>query len=199
MLDTERQKLLEHSGEYLSIGITDNGKPVSIISVPWEKTAHAFNMKMPRVYITPEDLNDTQILEEIARHTVIGCYIFTPLKDYSFLSRFNEIHDLSIKRGDNARDLDFLEELSECRMLYIENANLKNLDTLVKVKKESASPFSCLSCVGLYNCTVEDLSIFERESVHFSEFLVWNYNENTSDSKDRYKHVSANTKKYFDD
>ena len=197
MLDTERQKLLEHSGEYLSIGITDSGEPVGIISVPWEATAHAFNMKIPHVYITPKDLQDAQITEEIERYTVIGCYIFTSLKDYSFLSRFNKIHDLSIKYGDNVRDLDFLEGLSECRMLYLENACLKSLDTLVKVKKESTSPFRCLSCVGLYNCTVEDMSVFEHESVHFSEFLVWNPNENSADSKDRYKHVSANTLKYF--
>ena len=197
MLESERQKLLNHSGEYLSIGITDTGEPITVISVPWEMTAHAFNMKMPHVYITPEDLNDTQILEDIARHTVIGCYIFTPLKDYSFLSRFNEIRDLSISYGDNVHDLDFLKGLSDCRMVYIENAKLKDLDTLVKTKKESNSLFGCFSCVGLYNCTVEDLSIFEREKIHFSEFLVWNYNENSKDSQDRYKHVSANTRKYF--
>ena len=199
MSDTKKNSLFTNKSEYLSIGITENGESVSIISVPWEKTAHAFNMKMPSVYITPKDLYDPQIIEELSRRKVIGCYIFTKLNDYSFLSSFKEIRDLSIKYGDNVRDLDFLIGLGDCRMLYLENAKLKNLDTLVKVKKESTSPFSCLSCVGLYNCTVEDLSIFERENVHFSEFLVWNYNKNSADSKDRYTHISANTRKYFDD
>ena len=58
MIESENKKLLERNNEYLSIGITEGGQARDITHVPWERTAHAFNMKVPGVYLSPEDLSD---------------------------------------------------------------------------------------------------------------------------------------------
>ena len=87
MLESERNKLNNRESEYLSIGITQGGVPRVTIGVPWEATAHAFNMRTPNVYLSPEDLQDEEVMVLIESYKVIGCYIWAPLTDYGFLAR----------------------------------------------------------------------------------------------------------------
>lgn len=196
MIESEREKLSNRTSEYLSIGITNGGVPRMTVGVPWESTTYAFNMRPPKVYLSPEDLNDEEIMRLLTSYKVIGCYIWAPLDDYSFLARFKDLEDLNIKNGDAIRDLEFLTELQECRMLYLQNAKLKNLDVILSVKKNSQAVFGCLRCIGLDNCEVEDLSAFESEDVHFSEFLIWN--PKGRNERDRWRVVSASTRRYYE-
>ena len=167
MITSEREKLRNKDSDYLSIGITSGGFPRMSVGIPWVATVHAYNMRTPDVYLSPEDLQDEELMRVFESYKVIGCYIWVPLDDYSFLARFKELQDINIKNGDAITNLDFVSELYECRMLYLQNANLKNLDVIVEVKKNSTAMFGCLRCIGLDNCVVEDLSVFETEKVHF--------------------------------
>lgn len=196
MLESERNKLNNRESEYLSIGITQGGVPRVTIGVPWEATAHAFNMRTPNVYLSPEDLQDEEVMVLIESYKVIGCHIWAPLTDYGFLARFKDLQDINIKNGDAICNLGFLSELYDCRMLYMQNAKLKNLNMIVEVKKNSTAMFGCLRCIGLDNCNIEDLSVFETEKVHFSEFLIWKP-EGTNE-RDRWNRVSAGTKRYYE-
>ena len=107
-----------------------------------------------------------------------------------------DLQDINIKNGDAICNLGFLSELYDCRMLYMQNAKLKNLNMIVEVKKNSTAMFGCLRCIGLDNCNIEDLSVFETEKVHFSEFLIWKP-EGTNE-RDRWNRVSAGTKRYYE-
>lgn len=196
MIESERNKLENRESEYLSIGITQGGVPRTTIGIPWEATVHAFNMRTPNVYLSPEDIQDEEIMGQLESYKVIGCYIWVPLSDYSFLARFKDLQDINIKNGDAISNLSFLAELYECRMLYLQNAKLKNLDVIVEVKKNSTAMFGCLRCIGLDNCVVEDLSVFEIEKVHFSEFLIWM--PEGSNERSRWSVVSAGTRRYFE-
>lgn len=196
MIESERNKLENRESEYLSIGITQGGVPRTTIGIPWEATVHAFNMRTPNVYLSPEDIQDEEIMGQLESYKVIGCYIWVPLSDYSFLARFKDLQDINIKNGDAISNLSFLAELYECRMLYLQNAKLKNLDVIVEVKKNSTAMFGCLRCIGLDNCVVEDLSVFEIEKVHFSEFLIWM--PEGSNERSRWSVVSAGIRRYFE-
>lgn len=196
MLTSEIEKLSNRAGTYASIGITEKGEPIRTIGVPWETTAHAFNMRLPDVYIAPEDLKDEEIMKKISSCKVIGCYIWQPLADYGFLASFPDLQDINIKNGDSLRNLDFLSELHECRMLYLQNAKLSDLNVLVNVKKYSKAMFGCLGCVGLDNCSVGDLSVFETENVQFSEFLIWM--PEGSNQRNRWDVISARIKRYYE-
>lgn len=196
MIEFERNKLENRESEYLSIGITQGGVPRTTIGIPWEATVHAFNMRTPNVYLSPEDIQDEEIMGQLESYKVIGCYIWVPLSDYSFLARFKDLQDINIKNGDAISNLSFLAELYECRMLYLQNAKLKNLDVIVDVKKNSTAMFGCLRCIGLDNCEIEELAVFETEKVHFSEFLIWKP-EGTNE-RDRWNVVSAGTRRYFE-
>ena len=196
MLSTQKEKLQQKLGGYISIGITAGGVPCGVIGVPWESTAHAFNMRTPDVYIAPEDLQDGDIMAQLDTCKVIGCYIWEPLTDYGFLTRFRHIEDLNIYNGEAIRDLDFLEGLPQCRMLYLGNAVLQDLNTLVCVKKNNPCGFWALRCIALCNCYVADLSVFEREEVSFSEFLVWNPKDR--DERQRWQVVDALTRRYYE-
>lgn len=196
MITSEREKLRNKDSDYLSIGITSGGFPRMSVGIPWVATVHAYNMRTPDVYLSPEDLQDEELMRVFESYKVIGCYIWVPLDDYSFLARFKELQDINIKNGDAITNLDFLSELYECRMLYLQNAKLKNLDTIVEVKKNSTAMFGCLRCIGLDNCVVEDLSVFETEKVHFSEFLIWK--PEGSNERARWNVVSAGTRRYYE-
>ena len=196
MIESERNKLENRESEYLSIGITQGGVPRTTIGIPWEATVHAFNMRTPNVYLSPEDIQDEEIMGQLESYKVIGCYIWVPLSDYSFLARLKDLQDINIKNGDAISNLSFLAELYECRMLYLQSAKLKNLDVIVEVKKNSTAMFGCLRCIGLDNCVVEDLSVFETEKVHFSEFLIWM--PEGSNERSRWNVVSAGTRRYYE-
>ena len=162
MIESEKKKLLERNNEYLSIGITEGGEPRDVTSVPWERTAHAFNMKIPNVYLSPEDLRDEEILKTLHGYRVIGCYIHTPLDDYAFLGEFGEIRDLYIECAEGLTDISFLGNLCECDMLYLEGASLKNLDPVVEMKKRVRGLFGGFRYVGLFGCKIEDVSSLLR-------------------------------------
>ncbi len=196
MIDSQWKKLNSYTSEYLSIGITIGGEPQNSIWVPWESTAHAYNMRTPNVYLAPDDLTDNKIMNLLETYKVIGCYIWAPLEDYSFLAHFKDLEDISIKNGDSIRELEFLSGLSECRMLYLQNATLKNLNFLIDAKKNSKAMFGCLRCIGLDNCDVKDLSVFETEKVHFSEFIIWM--PEGSNERNKWNIVSAATKRYYE-
>ena len=196
MVASQKELLLRKTGEYLSIGITEGGEPRSSFGIPWVSTSHAFNMRTPDVFLAPEDLQDAQIMALVGTFQVIGCYIYVPLERYDFLTQFKDLKDLTICKGDAIRDLDFLESLSQCSMLYLQNAKLQNLDAIVKVKLQSGGLRLAFRCIGLDNCTVEDLSVFETADVHFSEFLVWN--PISRNERDRWATVSASTKRYYE-
>lgn len=196
MLATEREKLYNRQGEYLSIGITESGAPLAAVRIPWEKMHHAFNMKTPDVYLTPEDLSDPEILAQLDRFQVIGCYIRMPLEDYSFLSRFPLIRDLNIYYGGSIRSLSFLAPLKECSMLYLEDANLPDLDLLLDAKKENPSILGPFRCVCLHNCHVEDLTRFSGEPHRFFEFLVWCHNSDTE--RPRWQSIKADTLRIYE-
>ena len=59
MLTEERKKLKAAAAahEYMSIGINSDSQPVRGGFIPWEVTAHAFNMKTPLVTIAAADLD----------------------------------------------------------------------------------------------------------------------------------------------
>ncbi len=114
MIEAEKKKLHERSSEYLSIGITKGGEVRSITHVPWEKTVHAHNMKIPDVYISPEDLKNAELLKSLHGYRVIGCYIYTPLDDYNFLGTFTELRDVHVECAQKLTDLGFLRSLREC-------------------------------------------------------------------------------------
>ena len=67
--------------------------------MPWEKTAHAFNMKIPDIYITLEDLSDKELVDKIKSFHVVGCYVFAPLDDYMFIAGLKEVRDIYIANG----------------------------------------------------------------------------------------------------
>lgn len=89
------------------------------MGIPWESTGQAYNMCTPNVYIAPEDLQDEKIMKTVTSYKVLGCYIFAPLEDYNFLSKFEKLQDLYIANGENIRDLSFMENLTKCRMLFL--------------------------------------------------------------------------------
>ena len=195
MCEDERQKLINGKNKYISIGITEGGVPNTVIRIPWESTGQAYNMCTPSVYIAPEDLKDEEIMNKIMSYKVLGCYIFVPLADYNFLSDLSDLQDLFIANGDNIRELNFMENLTKCRMLFLQNTKLKNLDVLLQLNTRSEALFDRLQCVALLNCEVDDLDCFEKERHFFCEFLVWESGENKS--KKRWNVVNAYTRKYY--
>ena len=131
MQNLQRKRLKEWSGERLSLGITESGIEKVAISVPWENVSNAYGMRMPDIYISKEDLFDKRIMAEINRHKIQGLYIHVPLEDYEFLREFPQIKDLSIKSGENVKNLSFLEALTSCRMFYLESASLPDLEPML--------------------------------------------------------------------
>lgn len=196
MTEEEKKNLLSINKEYLSIGITEGGESYNAISVPWERTGNAYNMRTPDVYLAPEDLEDSEIMELISKFKISGCYIWTPLRDYSFLSSFKYMFDLNIKWADNMKNLDFLKEMYHCYMLFLHNAHLENIDVILDVKKSGKTVFGAFECVGLCNCYIDDVSRFEKEHVRFNEFLVWN--DEDRNERARWDCIDASFKKYYD-
>ena len=147
MDNNERIKFKNYSSKRISIGITENGVRRYSGFIPWESTGHAFNMRTPNIYFEEADLHDSTILNRLELFEVIGCYIFTPLSDYSFLSRFNKIEDLYIEHAQNLRDLSFAQNMNEWFMCYLEDATLENLDDLFMQKAHTTGIHAY--CFGL--------------------------------------------------
>ena len=179
---------------YLRLGITPDGSPVRGGWVPWQSTANAFNMKTPQVFLSPEDLQDPEILHLLAERRVVGFYAFAPLEDYSVLSRFDDLMDLYLEQAEGFDDPRILRPLKRLRMLYLEDATLPDAEIFCDLQDES--PFLGLACVGLWNCRVGDLSAFDLRDHYFSEFLVWMPEE----AKEQYRWTSVNAgeRAYFE-
>lgn len=172
MLEEQRERLKNRDGEYLSIGITEGGLPCMAIGVPWNFTSNAYNMQTPSIYISKEDLNDPEIMSEILKHEITGCYISVTLDDYSFLNQFVHLRDLSIKHGHRLTDLSFMRNLHECRMLYLHDVRLENLNDVIETKKEYKTRY--VYCLCLNNCMIKDISsILENDRLGYSEFIVF--------------------------
>lgn len=171
MIQSEREKLYNRNGEFLSIGITEDGTPLERHRVFWENTSTAFNMKIPKVYISKEDLKDKQLMAKICEFRVHGCYIFCPLENYDFLKCFEDMSDLNIYQAYNLKDLSFLDSFKECRMLTISKAHLKHLNEVVGPDPLFLAKVNCLA---LLDCEIDDISYLKDNKVSFIEFVVYN-------------------------
>lgn len=197
MLKTEWEKLSGKENCYIGIGITESGETVSSFPVPWEMTSSAMNMKLPDIFISKEDICDSQIMSRIRKNKVVGCYIFVPLLSYDFLSSFSELMDLSIFYGENIENLDFISNLQNLKMLYIEDAKVKNIDILIEMRCRDKDIFKrAVNCVGLYNCEIGDISAFNGDYPKFTEFNVWN--PQNRNERTKWKCVKALNSFYMD-
>lgn len=193
MLDEERAELENRQSKYISIGISAGGNNrVGAIPVPWEMTAHAYNMKIPDVFISPEDLNDKDLMDKIKSFHVVGCYIFTRLDDYSFIAEFSDMRDVYIIDGVNVKDLSFLSNLKDWRMLHLERAHLKDLRPILQSSLlERMWAGFCLSFAG---CTVDDASaLYEVKQI--SELII--IGEDDDAERAKWKRVQAHTHRYY--
>ena len=195
MQKAEYGKLLSLAGERISIGITPSGKPQKTVPIIWEGATQSFEMQPPGVYLTAKDLKNSEILSLLDATKVVGLYIWEPLEDYSFISHFKYLEDISIKSADALSNLNFLKGLDFCKMLYLQNANLENLNTIIEIKKQNKENFKLLSAVALDNCKVGDLSAFEEEEIIFIEFLIFEHKSVAN--KNLYKNISAARKRYY--
>lgn len=170
MLQSQKEILEKLNGDYFGIGITQSGEPYGPIAVPWDSMASAFNMKTPQVYLSPEDIKNPEIFAILKNSQVVGCYIFDPLEDYSFIAEFTELRDVFIMCGGNITDISFMKNLKEWFMFYIEDAHLQNLEPLFPTQEKRAGIFPY--CVGFGGCEIEDISALETPEIYLSELIV---------------------------
>lgn len=190
MLPQQWEKLENRSSEWLSIGLTADGKPRGSIPVPWYSDTQAYNMKLPDVYLAPEDCLDGGLLAELEKRRVIGCYVFCPLPDYSWLARFPELMDLSISCGEGVKNTEFLSALPELRMLFLEGASLPDLDRLFETRRRN------FRCLALYDCRVESLESLVNYTGFLSEIIIANPRDR--DERERWKPVRCGKVRYYD-
>ena len=193
MLDEQRNELENRQSKYISIGISEGGTYcVGGIPVPWETTANAFNMKIPDVFIAPEDLGDRALMEKITSFTVLGCYIFTRLDDYGFIAGFTKVRDIYILDGVNVRDLSFLSSLKDWHLLHIKSAHLKDLSPVYEASLLARwVPGICLSFT---DCTVDDISALY--SVELIDELII-AGKDDDNERERWRTVPALTYMYY--
>ena len=168
MLESQREKLRTFPRKTLSLGITPGSEPRRSIPIPWELTGSAYNMCTPDVYLAPEDLADEALWALLEPFEIVGCYIFSPLTDYTFLHRLTELRDLTIRMGFFLPDLGFLTAMPGWRLLHIEDAVVPDLAPLFP--KEGPQVMG--RCLCLSGCTVGDISALEREDVRLSELVI---------------------------
>ena len=195
MRKEEKEKLTNHSNEYISVGITDDGIAYNAFAIPWDSASNAYNMRLPDVFIEPDDLKDEEIMSLIHSKKVIGCYCWSALEDFDFLSTFPDAEDVNIFKGENLRNIDFVKSLKELHMLFIKDAKLDNMDAILEIPK-SDRQFIHMKNIGLYNCEVEDVSAFSKKEHKFYEFIVWNKKE--SRERNKWNVVSALKRKIYE-
>jgi hypothetical protein len=186
MLSEQYEKLMKAASEnaYMSIAINENGEHVTRGFVPWERTTSAFNMRTPKITLAASDLQNDSIMEALNKCRMIGCYIFTPLTDYSFISGFTELMDLFILCGENIQDLSFVRDLPELFMFYLEDASLPDVKPLTDAfDKGDRIPGKC---IGFYHCDVADTSALAEADFIISELLIWPV---AGDTAERWKPV----------
>lgn len=189
----ERIKLDTYEQNRISIGITENGIRRHSGYVPWENTGHAFNMRTPNIYFEESDFYDPFILSRLDELEVIGCYIFTPLKDYSFLSNFTRLEDLYIAHGHNVRSLSFTQNMTEWFMFYLEDAEIDNLEDLFLQKNHTSDLHAY--CFGLTNCLVKDPSAISKSSIRLSELIICGKDSETE--REKWRNLPSLKHKYY--
>lgn len=193
MHDSERIKFNEYKKSRISIGITSNGIRKISGFIPWETTGHAFNMRTPDIYFEESDFQNPTVLNRLLSFEVIGCYIFTPLSDYSFLSQFDKIEDLYIEHGQNLQDLSFAKNMKEWFMFYLEDSNLENLNDLFLQKDHSTGIHAY--CFGLTNCRIKDIDAIAKSSIRLSELII--RGDDSQEEKERWRAVPALKHRYY--
>ncbi len=195
MITQERQKLFDPERKYLHIGITDDGIPLSSGFVPWDLTANAFNMRVPDVYFTRADFEDPEIMQRISQLCVHGCYIFTPLDDYSFLSQFTQLWDLHIEHGGAIKDLSFMQNMTEWFQLFIDGAHLPDLLPVFPPDRRLGMHSRC---IAFNRCIIDDISALIENNPYISELHIWMepYAGSKAD-KARWKQVKASHFDYY--
>jgi len=194
MLEAQKAYLDNLQDKYLNIGITENGEPRNMISVPWKHDSNAYNMRTPELWLSAEDVKDPCLLARLKGLCIRGCYIFTPLEDYSFLAELKGLWDLHIRQGGALRGLSFMREMREWFMLYIEDARLDDLSPAFPENWREKGLHSY--CVAFVNCRVKDISALEREDIRLSELLVCQP-EGTNEKK-KWSRVRAGTYRYWE-
>lgn len=162
--------------------------------MPWKHTCNAFNMKTPDLWLAPEDLEDLEVLEMLRQSRVVGCYCFCPLEDYSVLRHFPHIWDLQIHKGQQLKDLRFMENMGEWFQLYIEDAQLEDLKPAFPGNWREKGLHSY--CVGFVGCRIRDISALLREDIRLNELVICQP-EGTCE-KDRWKSVRASSYQYYE-
>lgn len=191
MTEADRQFLREYSKHYISIGVTADGKSKRSVWVPWERTGNAMNMRTPDLYISPEELRDEELWAELQRFHIVGCYIFCPMEDYSFLSRLHELEDLNIYKGGALRDLGFLRHMPDWFQLHVEDAVLEDLtDLFPDGPRKGIRSY----CVCLSGCQVADISALE--GVYLSELVI--LMPQGSNDRDRWKDIRCGKYTYHE-
>ena len=165
---------------YISIAINEDGKWVGGMPIPWESTTSAFKMRRPKIAVSVEEIGTDEVRELLRACRVIGCYCLVPLEDYSFISDFRQLEDLSIRRGESIRDLKFIENLDRLGMLYVENASIPDLKPLLTVGRKISGGFR----LGLFKCSVQNTSALSEWSEIISELLIW---PAEGDSRERWR------------
>ena len=193
MQPSQSEKLSGHPSEYLNIGITADGQSVGSIPVPWEHTAHAFNMKTPDIYLEPSDLDDAALMEHLRSYKVLGLYIFTPLESYEFIRGFPTLWDIFILNAQTMQDISFLNDLPEWFMLFVHKAVIADLEPLRR-KSEKRKIGSC--CIGFSCCRVGDISALVETQRYISELMV--VQPEGAGERQRWQAVKASTNRYYE-
>ena len=195
------QTLEQYDGAYLSIGITEGGRPRRCIGVPWDRTVTAMNMRLPQLYLSEEEIQDPQILARLQNYKVCGVYIFIPLQDYSFLAEFPWLEDVNIRQAQNLSSLEFLRG-KPWKMLYLENAHLADLAPAFEPRRtgkpEKEGMFFALPHhlnLALCDCEVDEVKDICGDWVRFSELLIFHRGK---EEKERWKKARVNTFKYYE-
>lgn len=159
------------NGETMSIAINGDGHPVRGGFVPWEKTAHAYNMKKPKLTVSRDDLRNAAVMDVLRRCRLVGCYIFDPLEDYGFLADFSDVQDLFILHAGAMRDLSFLRSFTGLSMFYLHDARIPDLRPLAEALAGQKSAGGI--CLGFSDCRIGDVSALTAAGLMLSELLVW--------------------------
>ena len=162
------EKLKACNPEYCFLGITADGGKCHSVPAPWDSTVACMNMKLPDVFLSPEDIRDPEIREMLKQIQVRSVFIFVPLEEYTFLADFPALCQLYIFFGKNLKDLSFLVGRDSVSQLYIEDADLEDISTLGRLKKAGLQGM----CFGLYNASVKDLSPLLEYNGHFTEIQL---------------------------
>ena len=193
MTESKRELLNSHPHEYVSIGITKDAQPRASGWVPWHSTSNAFNMRTPRVFFDPEELQDPEVWAWLDAHKVNGCYIYCPLTDYSFLARLPHLQDITIFRGEALRDLAFLRKLPDWFQLQVEGAVLEDLsDLFPDGPRKGVHSY----CVCLDGNTVKDMSALTQPGIYLSELVI--LEPEGSNDRERWKAVLCGKYSYFE-